>query len=119
MDIFGPLSAAQKISLGEAIDLLIFSNFLPAHAPITPRLSLLQLCYDDRFGFRDDPVLLQKMWYVRAHVLLLDVPDASGGGGKWKWYDHHLTLVIYSWVRHNRKYHVGFMLLRIVFSLIR
>lgn len=97
----------QKTNLGEAIDYLLYSNFLPLNAEISHRVSLLALCYHDKFGFRDDPVLLQRMWYIRAYVLLEDSPNGAGQGERWKWFDHRLALVIYSWVRHNRKYHVS------------
>lgn len=101
------LTEVQKTNLGEALDMLIHTNAIPPNVNIGPRLSFIELAYHDRFGFRDDPVLLQRMWYMRAYVVLADKDNGPAGGEKWKWYDHRLTLVIYSWVRHNRKYHVS------------
>jgi hypothetical protein len=106
-EIFGQnLSREQKTSLGEAIDRVLHLNLLPSSVNGGIQLSFLSLCYHGRFGFRDDPILLQRMWYIRAYTLLLDSPDTPREGERWKWYDHKLTMVIYSWVRHNRKYHV-------------
>lgn len=108
--LFGStLSTTQKTNLGEAMDYLIYGNFLPANAAIPHHVSLLSLCLHDKFGFRDDPVLLQRMWYIRAFLILQDNPDGAGPGERWKWYDHRMALVIYSWVRHNRKYHVSYV----------
>jgi hypothetical protein len=107
MEIFGKnLSDTQKTSLGESIDRVLYLNLLPSSVNAGIELSFLSLCYDERFGFRDDPVLLQRMWYIRAYILLLDSPNGPKEGQRWKWYDHKLTILIYSWVRHNRKYHV-------------
>lgn len=101
------MSRLQKTNLGEAIDMILYQNLVPANVDIGLRVSLLELCRHEKYGSRDDPVLLQRMWYLRAFVLLLDSPNGPRVGERWKWYDHKLTLVIYSWVRHNRKYHVS------------
>jgi hypothetical protein len=86
--------------------MVLHLNLMPTNVNAGVQLSLLSLCYHERFGFLDDSVLLQRMWYIRAHVLQLDSPNGPREGERWKWYDHKLTMVIYSWVRHNRKYHV-------------
>lgn len=101
------MTRLQKTNLGEAIDLVLYLNLVPVNIDIGVRLSLLGLCHHEKYGFRDDPVLLQRMWYLRSFVLLLDSPNGPQEGERWKWYDSRLTLVIYSWVRHNRKYHVN------------
>lgn len=105
-ELFGEaLSPIQKTNLGEAMDYLLYSGFHPLDISIDQRVSFLSLCYDDKLGFRDDPVLLQRMWYIRAFLLLEDNANGARPGDRWKWCDYQSTLVIYSWVRHNRKYH--------------
>jgi hypothetical protein len=105
--LFGDaLSTSQKTNLGEAIDVMLYSRILPTSADMGTPLSFLDLFFHEQYGFKDDPVLLQRMWYIKAFVILLDGANGLGGGRRWKWYDHQLTLVIYSWVRHNRRYKV-------------
>ena len=79
---------------------------LPEHPDVPHQLSFLDLCYDEAYGFKDDRILLQRMWFIRAHVLLKDLEDGLPGLNGICWYDHRLTLVIYAWARHNRRYHV-------------
>ncbi|KAG8830965.1 hypothetical protein FRC17_003994 [Serendipita sp. 399] len=105
-ELFGPrLSVEQRTNIGEAMDILLHQKLIPQDSSLGFCLSFLYLCHHERFGFKDDPVLLQRMWYIRSYIILSDVENKVDPGQRFKWYDSRLTLAIYSWVRHNRGYH--------------
>lgn len=107
VEMFGRLSNIQKAHLGEALDVLLYMNRNPNGLDSKP-VSFLQLAQSEKFGFTDDPAMLQRMCSLRVQVMMADEYSGLSDADAWKWYDVEMTAAIYSWVRHNRKYKVGF-----------
>ncbi|CCA73155.1 hypothetical protein PIIN_07109 [Serendipita indica DSM 11827] len=95
------LNKIRMTSLGEAIDVILFHKMLPDSSDVPHQLSFIQLCNDKNWGFADDRILLQRMWFIRAYLIYNDGISAFEDIC---WFDYRLTIVIYCWVRHNRRY---------------